>query len=393
LASKQNKVLFVDEKLAELEKNSLYRRLKTASVKGPVAVVDGREAIHLCSNDYLGLSRNKGIIKAVTARFAQVSQCSSRLIAGNDPSMIKLEAMLARHRGKETSLVYPTGYSACLGAITALADRNTTIFSDELNHASIIDACRLSGAKIEVFFHNDMADLERLISLSKGRPHQRRIIISEGVFSMDGDFADICKICKIAEKYEALTIIDDAHGDFIFGSKFEGTHAEFGRAADVDVHISSLSKGLGCFGGYVASSSKIRELLINTSRQFIYTSALPDHLCTAAIAAIPIATRGNLQKRLLKNVKLFSAKLKSQGFELGNSSSQIIPVIIGDEKKAMAFAKELLANGVFVQAIRYPTVKKGSARLRISLTAMHRKSHIDNATGAFEKAGKIADII
>jgi glycine C-acetyltransferase len=162
---------------------------------------------------------------------------------------------------------------------------------------------------------------------------------------------------------------------------------------DVDVHISSMSKGLGCFGGYVATSRKIRELLINSSRQFIYTSALPDHLCAAAIAAVPIAKKGYLQKRLFSNISQFSTNLKKAGFALGKSQSQIIPVIVGDERKAVAFSSELLKNGVYAQAVRYPTVKKGSARLRVSLTALHGKAHIDAAIAAFEKAGKKADVI
>ncbi|AIC14679.1 aminotransferase class I/II-fold pyridoxal phosphate-dependent enzyme [Nitrososphaera viennensis] len=388
MASKQNKTtLFVDEKLLALEKDGLYRSLKTVSVSGPLATVNGRKAIHLCSNDYLGLSQDKRVVQAAVRTLRQVSQCSSRLIAGNDPFITKLEDMLARHRRTESALVYPTGYAANLGAVTALADKNTTIFSDELNHASIIDACKLSGARIEVFAHNDTAHLENLVSKAAGR----KIAITEGIFSMDGDSADIVKICRIAEKYDALTIVDDAHGDFIFGPKFAGVPAKFG--AKVDVHISSMSKGLGCFGGYVATSAKIRELLVNTSRQFIYTSALPDYLCAAAVAAVPLAKRGNLQKRLFENIRQFSSQLKKHGFTLGNSSSQIMPVMVGDEKKAVTFSEELLKNGVFAQAVRYPTVKRGSARLRVSLTAMHEKMHIDAATAAFEKAGRKTGII
>jgi glycine C-acetyltransferase len=198
-------------------------------------------------------------------------------------------------------------------------------------------------------------------------------------------------MCVIAEKYEMITIVDDAHGDFIFGPEFAGVPAMAG--VDVDVHISSMSKGLGCFGGYVATSEKMRELLINSSRQFIYTSALPDHLCTAAVKAVPIAKRGNLQKSLFSSIDRFSKSLKKTGFALGNSSSQIIPVIVGDEKKAVAFSTELLRNGVFAQAVRYPTVKKGSARLRVSLTALHEKTHIDSAMATFEKAGRKAGVI
>lgn len=382
MASKHKKIAFVGERLASLEKTDLYRRLRTVVVKGPTAEVDGKQVVHLCSNDYLGLSQNLHVIKKTIQALQEVSQCSSRLIAGNHPQVLKLEGMLADHRRAEAALVYPTGYNANLGAVTAIADENSTIFSDELNHASIIDACRLSGAEIKVFRHNDNEHLEELVRNARGR----KIVITEGIFSMDGDTAKLEEICSIAKDYDAITVVDDAHGDFIFGSDFSGVPAKF--EVDVDIQISSMSKGLGCFGGYVASTTPIRELLINNSRQFIYTSALPDHLCAAAIAAIPLAKKGGLQKKLQRNIDYFSKTMKKLGFTLGSSASQIIPVMIGEEKLAMELSKELLRLGVFAQAIRYPTVRKGSARLRTSLTSMHTKKHIDAAIGAFEQAGK-----
>lgn len=382
MASKHKKIAFVGERLASLEKTDLYRRLRTVVVRGPTAEVDGKQVVHLCSNDYLGLSQNLHVIKKTIQALQEVSQCSSRLIAGNHPQVLKLEGMLADHRRAEAALVYPTGYNANLGAVTTIADENSTIFSDELNHASIIDACRLSGAEIKVFRHNDNEHLEELVRNARGR----KIVITEGIFSMDGDTAKLEEICSIAKDYDAITVVDDAHGDFIFGSGFSGIPAKF--EVDVDIQISSMSKGLGCFGGYVASTTPIRELLINNSRQFIYTSALPDHLCAAAIAAIPLAKKGGLQKRLQRNIDYFSKTMKKLGFTLGSSASQIIPVMIGEEKLAMELSKELLRLGVFAQAIRYPTVRKGSARLRTSLTSMHTKKHIDAAIGAFEQAGK-----
>lgn len=382
MASKHKKIAFVGERLASLENSDLYRRLRTVVVKGPTAEVDGKQVVHLCSNDYLGLSQNLHVIKKTIQALQEVSQCSSRLIAGNHPQVLELEGMLADHRRAEAALVYPTGYTANLGAVTAIADENSTIFSDELNHASIIDACRLSGAEIKVFRHNDNEHLEELVRNARGR----KIVITEGIFSMDGDTAKLEEICSIAKDHDAITIVDDAHGDFIFGSGFSGVPAKF--EVDVDIQISSMSKGLGCFGGYVASTTPIRELLINNSRQFIYTSALPDHLCAAAIAAIPLAKKGGLQKQLQRNIDYFSKTMKRLGFTLGSSASQIIPVMIGEEKLAMELSKELLRLGVFAQAIRYPTVRKGSARLRTSLTSMHTKNYIDAAIGAFEQAGK-----
>lgn len=377
---------FIDDRLDSIKAGNLYRSLRSVVVKGPTALVNGKEVIHLCSNDYLGLSQDPQVIRAAVKSLKHVSQASSRLIAGNDPVIEDLEAGLAKHRRTEAALVYPTGYMANLGVVGTLADRKTTIFSDELNHASIIDACRLSGANVQVFRHNDAAHLSELM-----RGKGRKIVITEGIYSMDGDAADLKEVCKIARENDAISIVDDAHGDFVLGPRFSGAPASAG--VDVDVHVSSLSKGLGCFGGYVASSDKTRDLLVNTSRQFIYTSALPDPLCAAAITAILIAKRGHLQKRLFENIGFLASRLKSSGFMLGNSSSQIIPVIVGDEKKAILFSQELLRRGVFAQAVRYPTVRKGSARLRVSLTAMHTKAHLKTALDAFVPAGAKSGLV
>ena len=383
-----HKTTFVRDQLNSLEKSGLYRRLRTVIARGPMANVDGKEVINLCSNDYLGLSKNKQVIeKTITALSEEVSQCASRSIAGNHPKMIELEGLLAFHRGTESALLYPTGYTANLGVVTTIADKNSTIFSDELNHASIVDACRLSGATIVVFRHNDTDHLQELMQRGSGR----KIVITEGIFSMDGDMGKLAEIKSIADHHDAITIIDDAHGDFIFGPTFSGLPAKMG--VNFDIHVSSMSKALGCFGGYVATTFPIRELLINTSRQFIYTSALPDHLCSAAIAAIPIAKSGYLQRRLQCNIIYFSEEIKRLGFKVGNSTSQIIPLIVGNEAQALEFSKELLQEGVFAQAIRYPTVRKGHARLRISLNATHRQEHLDSAITALENAGRITGIL
>lgn len=393
---------FIQNEIATLEKDNLYRRLKIVSVekKRGTTRVDGTEQIiNLCSNDYLGLSQNKEILTKTILSLKQISQCSSRLIAGNDPNIIALEEKLAEHREVECSLVYPTGYMANLGVITTLADKFTTILSDELNHASIIDGCRLSGANIKVFRHNDMEHLLKLIKMISSE--RKKIIVTEGVFSMDGDISNLRQICNIAKEYNAITLVDDAHGDFIFGdssplsSRFSGVPSYLRVNDEVDVQTSSLSKGLGCFGGYVASTSQIRELLINKSRQFIYTSALPEHLCVSALTAYPIAKAGNRQEKLFENLNYMFKNLLQLGFKLESKSSrsQIIPVVIGDEKIAIEFSKQLLDKGIFVQAIRYPTVKKGSARLRISVTALHNNSQLAYAIDSLESIGKKLVII
>ena len=359
----------------------MFRTLKRVVVNGPTATVEGKEVVHLCSNDYLGLSREIRVVRKMIDAIQSVSQCSSRLIAGNHPVLLELEQTLAKHRKTQAALVYPTGYSANLGLVTSIADKSSTIFSDELNHASIIDACKLSGAAVRVFSHNSISQLERLMRQTRGR----KIVITEGIFSMDGDASELSELSAIAKEHDAMTVVDDAHGDFVFGPSFSGVPAML--HAKVDIHISSMSKALGCFGGYVASTRSIRELLISTSRQFIYTSALPDHLCAAAISAIPLAKRGHLQLKLHRNIRRFRKAMEESGFVLGDSASQIIPVIVGSEKLSVEFSKELLRAGVFAQAIRFPTVKKGMARLRVTLTAMHDLTHIDLATEAFRTVG------
>jgi len=388
LASRYN---YLEKELNKLKRQNIYRTLKSVSIHGSTATVNGKKAVHFCSNDYLGLSQNKQVLRKTIKQFRQISQCSSRLIAGNDPKIIQLEEQLSKHRGTESSLVFPTGYMANLGAITALADKNSTIFSDELNHASIIDACISSRAKIKVFRHNDTDCLERLMQNCVGK----KIVITEGVFSIDGDISPLRKICNIAKNNNAITVVDDAHGDFILGSSdsFSGTTWHLGVNDLIDIHISSLSKALGCFGGYVATSRTIREIFINKSRHFIYTSALPQHLCMSALSSISLAKKGNLQKRLFSNIEMFSKGLKKIGFIISNSTTQIIPIMIRNDKLAAEFSDELLKNDVFAQPIRYPTVKKGSACLRISLTSLHKKNQLFHALNALEKTGKKYNII
>jgi len=381
----------IELELDELKKNNLYRKPQTVEVYGAKVLVDGVEKIHLCSNDYLGLSRNPQVIEEARATLDHMSQCSSRLVAGNSPKLLELEEQIAKHRHTEASLIYPSGYMANLGVITALANKDTAIFSDELNHASIIDACRLSRATIKVFRHNDIEDLNGLLRSTTSN----RIVVTEGIFSMDGDFSVLDQICRLVKEYNAIIIVDDAHGDFIFGSpgSYSGVPAYFDVKEMIDVNVSSLSKGLGCFGGYVACSKLVREFLVNKSRQFIYTSALPEHLCTAALAAVPVAQNGNLQGMLFRNVAFFYKKLKDLGFSIARSTSQIMPVMIGDEKLALEFSNELSRNGVFVQPIRYPTVMKGKARLRVTITALHDKNDLQTAVDSFEMVGKKRNVI
>lgn len=365
---------YLGAELARIKKENLYRRLRLGTVTGPHITINGRKMLNLCSNDYLGIP---------ATRLDQTQmQSSSRLISGNDGSYAELEKNLARHKSQQSALVYPTGYMANLGAIAAVAKKGDVVFSDELNHASIIEACKLSGAATVVYKHNSAEDLARKIAKRRGR----KFVITEGVFSMDGDFARLDEITEIAQKANAITILDDAHGDFVAGRDGRGTPNHFGVSKKIDVYISSLSKGLGSFGGYIASENGVVDYCINKSRSFIYTSALPSAFVGHALGRMK-SDREPHRKRLLRNTKAMAGGLRKMGYEIA-SDSHIFPIVIGQERAAMDFGKYLASQGVFAQPVRYPTVAKNRARIRISVTAWLAEAHVQRALDAFEKAGK-----
>ena len=380
---------FISADINKLKAENLYRKLRIIENRDGSLIVNNKEVINFNSNDYLGLSTNQEIIKKTIKDFDEISQCSSRLVAGNNLVIEKLEHTLSRHRKTESSLVYTTGYAAVLGVMSTLADSKTTIFSDELNHASIIDGCQLSNANIRIFRHNDMEHLIELLRNVNGK----KILVTEGIFSIEGDMAKLKSICKLAKEFGIFTIVDDAHGDFVFGDRASGTPSELNVNNLIDVHISSLSKALGCFGGYVACTEMVRDYFINRSRQFIFTSAIPTHLCNSALVGIGIAKKGILQRQLFKNIKILHNGLKKIGYDIGNTSSQIIPIHIGSEKLATNLADILLKKGIFVHPMRFPTVKRGSAVLRLSLSASHTKKQLGYALGELEKLGKKHKVI
>ena len=380
-STQNDKNTFIENELFSLKKNNLYRRIKIFDIqKDSTLKYKDIKVYNFSSNDYLGLSKYKkkagNLNKVIQCR---ISQCSSRLISGSSSKIKSLEINLSKHRNTQSSLTFANGYMANLGVLSALGDKDTIIFSDELNHASIIDGCRLSSSQVKIFPHNAFSDLEKLVKKSGVK---KKIIITEGIFSMDGDFSNLKEISKISKENNCFLIVDDAHGDFVVGNNnlkdYSGTPAFFNVIKEVDVHVSSLSKGLGCFGGYVSSSRLICEYLINKSRPFIFTSALPDFLCEIANLSLEAVKEGKQQKKLYNNIDLFYKVLEEN--KLLNIKkvrfSPIIPIIIGDEKKAMDISKKLLKKGFFVQAIRYPTVKKSQSRLRISLSSEHKDAQI-----------------
>ena len=374
----KHKLDFVNSKLESIKEQNLYRQLKNSKIKNSHIIINKKSLLNFSSNDYLGLSSQKS---------SRNFQSSSRLVSGNDESFQVLEKKLAKHKSQHESLIFPTGYMANIGVITTLIQKNDIILSDKLNHASIIDACKMSNGKTIVYKHNDLSDLESKLRKKNGR----KFIITEGVFSMDGDFADLKNIAKIAESNNAILILDDAHGDFVFGSDGKGTPNHFGVSKKIDVYVSSLSKGLGSFGGYIAGQKNIIELTVNKAKSFIYTSALPAPIVDITIQRFE-SDREKNRKKLLKNIKTFHDGLHEIGLDI-KSKSHIIPIIVGKEKDAVSFSNYLFKNGIFAQAIRYPTVPKDQARIRMSLTAKLEKKQILSCLTILEKSLKKFNVI
>ena len=362
----------LEKKLSVIKKNNLLRNLQDSKVEKQFIEQNGKKLLNFSSNDYLGITPSK-------IRYAQF-QSSSRLVSGNDSSFSILEKKLSKHKSQEKTIVYPTGYMANIGVISTLASKQDTIFSDELNHASIVEACKLSSAKIKIFKHNDMNDFERKIQKTNGK----KFLVTEGIFSMDGDWSKLDEIIEISEKKDIITILDDAHGDFVLGKDGKGTANFFNVEKEIDMYISSLSKGLGSFGGYVSGKKSLIDLCINTSKTFIYTSALPASINQYSLQRFD-SNREAYRKKLWKKINQFHHRLNEIGFTT-RSSSQIIPIIIGNEKKATDVSKFLKSKGIFAQAIRYPTVKKNQARIRISITGWLSEKEIEYSIQILEKA-------
>ena len=370
----KHKLDFIDSELQAIKQNNLYRKLRYGEANAAYITINRKKLLNLCSNDYLGIPTTKIQINQL--------QSSSRLVSGNDESYKKLEKSLAKHKSQQNSLIYPTGYMANLGLISSIANKGDIIFSDELNHASIIEACKLSNAKISIYKHNDTEDLNKKIK----QKAKNKFVVTEGIFSMDGDISKLKQITEISKKHNAITIVDDAHGDFTIGDDGKGTPKYCKVAKEIDVYISSLSKGLGSFGGYISSQNNVIDLCINKSKSFIYTSALPSFLIKHATNRFE-TNREKQKIKLEKNINQLTNGLKEIGYTI-NSQTHIIPIIIGNEKKAMEMGEFLINQGIFAQPIRYPTVPKNQARLRISVTAWLKEVDIKKALVIFAKAHK-----
>ncbi len=380
----------LQEELRGLDQQDLLWRIRTLqSPSAPHAKVDGKNVIVLCSNNYLGLANHpklKQAAIAATRKFGAGSG-SVRVIAGTMDLHVKLEKELAAYRGTESSITFQSGYATNLGTITCLVDEPDLIISDELNHGSIIDGCRLTKAERRVYKHKDMGDLEKQL---QGTERFRRIlVITDGVFSMDGDIAPLKDVVNLAQEHNAVTYVDDAHGDGVLGENGRGITNHFHLEGKVDIDMGTFSKAFGCVGGYVVGSKDLCVYLQNKVRSYLLSGSHPPAIAGACIAALQLVQKQpSLVKKLWDNTRYFKKGLKDIGFDTGNSETPITPVIVGDATKARELADNLFKLGIFVLPIVYPMVARDKARVRTIVTSAHTRKDLYTSLRAFEKVGK-----
>ncbi len=379
----------VAARLAELRRTGLHRRLRVIEgPQGPRVLLDGADVLLLCSNNYLGLADHPRVRQAAgeAAERYGAGAGASRLISGTMSLHRKLEGRLAEFKQTEAALLYGSGYMANVGVLTALAGPGAVVFSDELNHASIIDGCRLSRAQTFVYRHRD---LEHLESGLREAGERARLIVTDGVFSMDGDVAPLRELAELARRHRCMLVVDDAHATGALGPGGRGAVAAAGVGSEVDVVVGTLGKALGGYGAYVCASAQLVELLVNTSRPFIYSTAPPPPSVGAALAALGmLADRPGLVEQLRRNAATLREALSAQGLRTGGSRTQIIPVEVGDARRAMALCERTLEGGVFAQAIRPPTVPPDSSRLRLTVMANHRADELRAAARVIGAAAR-----
>ena len=376
---------WLDAECADLEQTGLRRHLRTV-MNAPTGTInlDGRDVVLLGSNNYLGLSTHPKVIDAAVeaTRTFGIGASGSRLISGNSKLYTILEANLAKAKGTEAALVFSSGYAANTSTIPVLAGEGDLILSDALNHASIIDGCRLSRATKQVYPHCDVEHLRALLSESAG--FRRRLIVTDGVFSMDGDIAPLPDICDLAAEHNAMVLVDDAHGFGVLGEDGSGTVAHFGLEGKGIIQMGTLSKSVGALGGYIAGTRPLIELLINRARGFIFTTGLPPATLAAANAALDIMrSTPELRQRLFSHAKHLKTALIDLGYTLLPSETQILPVILGSPQRTTNVAEALIAEGVFAPAIRPPAVPPGTSRLRLTVMATHTEAEIQKAIAGF----------
>ncbi|HNX69211.1 MAG TPA: 8-amino-7-oxononanoate synthase [Candidatus Omnitrophota bacterium] len=364
------------KELENLAAQNLYRKLRVLEDhEGTRASFDGRELLLFCGNDYLGLSRHPRVVKAAQKALEEygVGAGAARLISGTSTVHRALEEKIAQFKGKESALVFATGFLANLGILTAFAGEKDVVIMDKLCHASLVDGARLAKTELRVFPHKNYKKCEEILKTHNGA--RRKILVTETVFSMDGDLADLKELVRLKEKYGALLMVDDAHGTGVLGANGRG--ATEGFSPGIDIIMGTLSKAVGGLGGFVAADKILTDYLVNLARPFIFATALPPVLCEAAREAFcVIEEEPAIRQKLWENIRAVESGLKAGGFVAGPAESAILPVILGDEKKALVAFEKLLSEGLFIPAVRFPTVPKGKARLRITVSASHTSQDI-----------------
>jgi 8-amino-7-oxononanoate synthase len=380
---------FLDDALATLEGDHLLRRLSPVTGKpGRHLKVRDRTCINFCSNDYLGLASDPRLAIAASqaAEREGVGAGAARLVTGDLEAHRRLEAALAGLSGAEAALLFNSGYHANLGTIPALVGPGDVVFSDALNHASLIDGCRLSRAEVVVYRHGNVDDLAAKLEAARGR-FRRRLVVTDAIFSMDGDLAPLPALCELSRTHDAILMVDEAHAVGVFGELGGGLCEQLGVIDGVDVRMGTLGKALGAFGAFVAGESRLRAWLSNRARTFVFTTALPPPVCAAAEAAVALVEgdAAGLRARLWQNVARLNEGLATLGLVAPGAASQILPIVIGDAARTMAASQALFERGVFVQGIRPPTVPPDGARLRLTVMATHTPEDVDQALEAIDE--------
>jgi glycine C-acetyltransferase len=397
MSTTSTKTQWIVDELAGLREGGLFNTIRTiASPQGAWLVVDGQRVLNFCSNNYLGLANHPRLVEAARQaldRFG-VGPAAVRSIAGTMELHLELERRLAAFKGVAAAISFQSGFNANLAAIPALVGKEDIIYSDELNHASIIDGSRLSGATIARYAHTDADDLRRVIESQRGSSYRRSLIITDGVFSMDGDVAPLEALYEVARSYDYLLMVDDAHGEGVLGRGGRGIVDHFGLHGKVDIEVGTLSKAFGVVGGVVAGRPEIIDWLRQRGRPFLFSSAMTVPDVAACLAAIDLLEESDeLVRRLWENTDTFKAGVRALGFDTGKSTTPITPILLGEAPLAQAFSRELFAEGVFAMAIGFPTVPRGKARIRVMISAAHTREDLDVGLAAFEAVGRKLKVI
>lgn len=387
---------WIQQEIDSLNEAGLYNRIRTiSSPQGAWLIVDGKRVLNFCSNNYLGLANNSQMKEAAKAAIDRYGcgPAAVRTIAGTLDLHLELERRMAAFKGVEAAITFQSGFTANLATIPALVGKEDAIFSDELNHASIIDGSRLSGARIIRYAHADPSDLERVINENQGS-YRRGLVVSDGVFSMDGDIAPLDKLYEVSSAHELMLMVDDAHGEGVMGHGGRGIVDHFHLHGKVDVEVGTLSKAFGVVGGVVAGNAIIVEWLRQRGRPFLFSSAVTPADAAACIAALDILESSTeLVDRLWDNTRYFKQEMQRLGFDTGHSVTPITPIMLGEAPLAQQFSRELFDEGVFAMAIGFPTVPRGKARIRVMISAAHTHQDLDQGLEIFAKVGRKLGVI